>query len=82
MKIAPIALEFAGGLALITKTPKSLYTVLPILIKQRYLENFHNTSGLNYNERGETSDATVIWVLEKLRKQVNKNILSEKVGGV
>ena len=24
----------------------------------------------------------MIWVLKKLRKQVNKNILSEKVGGI
>ena len=66
-----------------TQKPKSLYTVLSSLIKQKYLENFHNTSGLNQlNERGETCDTTVIWVLKKLRKQVNKNILSEKVGGI
>ena len=44
MKIAPIALEFAGGLALIHKSLKA-YTYG--LIKQRYLENFHNTSELS-----------------------------------
>ena len=63
-----------------TQKPKSLYTVLSSLIKQTYLENIHITYGLN--ERGETCDATVIWVLKILRKQVNKNVLSEKVGGI
>ena len=30
---------------------------------------------------GKPFDVTVIWVFRKLRKQVNKNILYEKVGG-
>ena len=36
-----------------TQKPKSLYTVLSSLIKQKYLENFHNTSGLNEMKGGK-----------------------------
>ena len=85
MKIAPIAfIEFAGGLALIHK-PKSLYTVLSSLIKQKYHRKFSRYVWIELNqlnERGETCNATVIWVLKKLRKQVNRNILTEKVCGI
>ena len=65
-----------------TQKPKSQYTVLSILIKQKYLKNSQYVwVELNrLNERGKP--AMQQWLLKKLRKQVNKNILSEKVGGI